>query len=278
MLVKANKASIQPYGKVAWQFEYRPDDHDDGEKTFLGETGRFNGGDIIDIIARQPATARFVSRRLYQFFVSNEVSGEGERLIDRLAQAYFDSGYEIRSMLRTLFNSDHFKSEVVRFAQVKSPVELVVGTLRTACAFEWPTPDIRGAALAAGYMGQELLNPPNVEGWHEGTEWIDSGALIERINFAATYLGDTQQPGIRAIIERLASIDGGVLAPEEVVEIVHDLLGPVQVYDSTRQALASHVARDGDVDLRDGAERGESERRVGRLLRLIASTREFQMC
>ena len=195
-----------------------------------------------------------------------------------MAQEYFESGHEIRSMLRTLFNSDHFKSQAVRLAQVKSPVELVVGTLRTARAFEWPTPDIRGAALAVGYMGQELLNPPNVEGWHEGIEWIDSGALIERINFAANYLGDIQQPGIRAIIERLASMDGGVLAPEEVVDNLLDLIGPVRVSDSTRRTLVSHVARDGDVDLRDATERGESERRVAQLLGLIASTREFQMC
>ena len=277
MLIRANKASIWPYSKVAWQFEYRADDHDDGEKTFLGETGRFNGEDVIDIIARHPATARFVSKRLYQFFVSFEVDDEGEAFIDTLAQAYLDSDYKIRSVLRTLFHSDHFKSDRVRFAQVKSPVELVVGALRTAEAVQWPSLEVRQASLAASYMGQFLLDPPTVEGWHEGYEWISSGALIDRINFAASYLGDTSQPGIHSIVERLASMDGGSLSPEEAVDGCLDLLGPISVSDITRETLIRHVARDGDLKLRDDATKEHEESRVGDLISLIASSREFQM-
>ena len=278
MVTRANKASIWPYGKVAWQFEQRADDHDDGEKTFLGETGRFNGEDIIDIIVKNPAAARFVATRLYQFFVAYEVDQEGEEFIDNvLVPAYFDSDYEVRSVLRVLFNSDHFKLENVRFRQVKSPVELVVGALRLAQELRWPSLEARAAALAAGYMGQELLNPPNVEGWHEGREWINSGALLERVNFASRYLGDVEEPGVRAIIDRLASMDGGVLSPEELVDGCLDLLGPVSVSQSTRKALVSHVAQVGDVELKDREPGDASELRVGEVLRLIVSTREFQM-
>ena len=160
MALKSNKASIWPYSRVAWQFEYRAYDHDEGEKTFLGETGNFNGEDVINIIVKQPATAQFICRRLYQFFVADEVSDKGEALIEHLCQSYFDSGYEIRSVLRTLFTSEHFKSDAVRLARVKSPVELVVGTLRTAQAFQWPGIDMHQVALSTNFMGQELLNPP----------------------------------------------------------------------------------------------------------------------
>ena len=276
MITRANKASIWPYSKVAWQFEYRADDHDDGEKTFLGETGRFNGEDVIDIIARHAATARFIARRLYQFFVAFEVDDEGEAFIDTLVQAYLDSDYEIRAILRTLFNSDHFKSDQVRFAQVKSPVELVVGALRMAEAVRWPSLEVRQASLAATYMGQMLLDPPTVEGWHEGYEWINSGTLIDRINFAVSYLGDTSQPGIRSIVERLASMDGGSLSPEDAVDGCLDLLGPISVSDTTRETLIRHVARDGNLKLRDNSTKEPEESRVGELLSLIASSREFQ--
>ena len=277
MITKANKASIWPYSKVTWQFHYRPDDHDDGQKSFLGESGNFNGQDVIDIIARNPATARFVAKRLYQFFVSFEVDDEGDAFIDSLAQVYFDSGYEIRAMLRCIFNSDHFKSDRVRFAQVKSPVEVVVGTLRTAQAVQWPSLEVRQATLAASYMGQSLLDPPTVEGWHEGFEWINSGALIDRVNFAAAYLGDTAQPGVRRLIDRLASMDGGVLSPDQAVDGCLDLLGPVSVSDDTRDALVLHVAHEGHVTLADGPHKERGRARVGEILTLIASSREFQM-
>ena len=116
-------------------FEYREDDHDDSVKTFLGEEGRFNGEDIIDIIVKQPATPRFISRHLYNFFVADESqvpAWETEdprdpEAIDALVKAYDDSDGEIRSMLRVLFNSDFFKE--ARFKKVKSPTELVTGVL-----------------------------------------------------------------------------------------------------------------------------------------------------
>ena len=168
MSMRVHKASIWPYGKIAWQFEYNPNDHDNGEKTFLGETGNFDGEDIIRIIAKQPATARFICTRLYQFFVSNDLGKDAETLVTQMMDSYFSSGYKVSSVLRVLFNSDHFKSLPVRSSNYKSPIELVVGTLRLADTIHWPTLEIREAAMAASYMGQEILNPPSVEGWHGG--------------------------------------------------------------------------------------------------------------
>ena len=117
MALRAMRASIWPYSRVALQFEFRSDDHDYSDKTFLGESGPFNGADIIDVIVRHPSTARFVCTRLYQFFVADEVDEAGEALIERLTQTYFDSGYEIGAILRDMFNADHFKSNSVPVPQ-----------------------------------------------------------------------------------------------------------------------------------------------------------------
>ena len=174
-------------------------------KTFLGETGRFNGEEIIEIIARQEATAHFISTRLFQFFAADEIDAEGEQAIQAMMQSYFDSGHEIRAVLRTLFHSDYFAQSGRAMLVLKGPVELLVG------AYAWPGATGRrrlGAhqlAYRTFYMGQGLLQPPSVEGWHEGLEWIDSGSLLERINFIAKELSNVHNPGVRAIIDRLAS-------------------------------------------------------------------------
>ena len=205
MVVRSKKDSIWPYGRIAWHFDYREEDHDHGVKTFLGETGKFNGEDIIDIIARQEATARFICTRLFQFFAADEVSGDGEQVVQDMMESYFASDYEIRSALRTLFNSRYFKSDETRLARVKAPVELMVGAIRLAGTHQAPVLGMEQVANQALFMGQGLLQPPTVEGWHEGLEWIDSGALVERVNFAAKELGNVYAPGVQDIVARIAS-------------------------------------------------------------------------
>ena len=276
MTMKARKDSFSPYGRIAWHFEYRPDDHDEGEKTFLGETGRFKGEDIVDIIARQPSTAQFISTRLFQSFAADEVSEEGERVIEAMVNSYFESKYEIRSVLRTLFNCEYFKSEAARFARVKSPVELVVGAVRLARDMRTPTLEIVAIAAATDYMGQTLLVPPDVSGWKEGGEWINGGAVMERVNFVAEEIGDVSKPGVGDIVERLAARDGGTLSPDELVNGCLDLLGPILVSEETRTALVAHVAQDGELDLRGRRQGDEAEQRVGEVLGMIASAPEFQ--
>ena len=277
MAMRASKDSIWPYGRIAWHFEYRDHDHDHGEKTFLGETGNFNGEDIIGIIVRQEATAEFVCRRLFQYFASDQVDDAGQETIDRMKASYFDSNYEIRSVLRTLFNSDYFKSDAARYSRVKGPVELLVGAIRMAGSYRKPTFGAQKLADQALYMGQGLLQPPTVEGWHEGMEWIDSGSLVERVNFAAKELGDVRNPGVRSIIDRLAADGEGVLSPGELVDRCLDLMGPISVSEGTTASLVALAEREGDLDLRERQHGDDAERRVGNMLRLIASTREYQL-
>ena len=150
-------------------------------KTFLGETGNWDGEDIINIIVKQPATARFIARHMYNFFVADDVQvpawqntpPRDPEAIKMLEDEYFRSNYDIRSMLRVLFNSDFFKN--ARFAKVKSPAEAVIGTMRLVGDFTTPKPGLPAIVAEMRYMGQDLANPPTVEGWHTGKEWIDSG-------------------------------------------------------------------------------------------------------
>ena len=275
MSVRASRDSIWPYSRIAWHFAYREEDHDEGEKTFLGESGNFNGEDIIGIIARQESTARFICTRLFQFFGADEVDEDSEDVIQALMQSYFESGYEIRSVLRTLFHSDYFKSQKARFARVKGPVETVVGAVHMAGTYRTPTQGVDQLARQCLFMGQGIFQPPSVEGWHEGIEWVDSGSLVERVNFVGQQLGNVKNPGVRSIIDRLSSEKDGNWSPEELVDQCLDLLGPISVSPETHETLVEFASLDGDLHLED-REAG-SEQRVGDLLRLVTATREFQL-
>ena len=127
------------------------------------------------------------------------------------------------------------------------------------------------------YMGQTLLNPPSVEGWHEGTEWINSGSLIERVNFAAKEISDISKPGVRAIIDILASTDGGQLTPEVIVDMCLEIMGTGNVDRETRDSLVGMMAEKGSISLAGHQQGDDSEERVGELLGLIASTTEYQI-
>jgi uncharacterized protein (DUF1800 family) len=276
----APKIPRLPLGRFYWDFEYKPEDHDEGEKVFLGHTGRFNGEDIIDIIVRQPATAKFLSRHLYNFFVADEpqvpswniTPPRDPEAIDTLVQAYNESHYDIRAVLRVLFNADFFKQ--ARFSRVKSPAELVVSTVRLAGSFTAPRFGYQALAAECAFQGQELLNPPSVESWHTGEEWIDGGALVRRVNFAAKMLSDTNAPGVKAIVDRLKA--QGTLSPEAFVDSCLDLMGPLELNESTYREMLTYVQEGGELrwDTEEACQ--ASERRVGMLLALIAASREYQ--
>ena len=269
-----------PMGRFDWVFEYRPEDHDDTEKTFLGNTGRLNGEDIIDIVCEQPATARFISRHLYNFFVADEAQvpawqvtpPRDPQAIDTLAKTFTESKYDLRSVLRVLFNSDFFKE--ARFSKIKSPAEVVIGTLRLVGGFEFPAPGLGEIARQPGYMGQDLMNPPSVEGWHTGTEWINSGSLMRRINFTADLLSDVSLPGVQSIVGRLRS--EGDQSPEGFVDACLDLMGPLEVSQSTRNELVAHASTGGDLKWGPQGDGSGATQRVTEMLQLIVSLRDYQ--
>ncbi|MAX19463.1 MAG: DUF1800 domain-containing protein [Dehalococcoidia bacterium] len=272
--VRTNQDSVWPYGRIDWQYEYRPEDHDNGEKQFLGQVGDHNGEDVIDIICRHPATARFIARHLYNFFVADEpqvpawdtVPPRDPHAIETLAQAFVESGYNIRATLRVLFNSNFFKEST--FAKVKSPVEMVVGTARTAGGFEFPNVVDIQLALQPAQMGQQVLDPPSVEGWHTGVEWVNTASLVKRVNFAVGQFSDTTKPGVNSMIDRIASSNGN-LSPDDLVESCLDILGPMSVSEKSRDELVQQAA--------DEKGNQTTENRIRAMLQMIVSTREYQM-
>ncbi len=277
------KLPRMPYGRFLWEFEYRADDHDDGEKQFLGHSGNFNGEDIIDIIIDQPATSRFLARHLYNFFVEDDVqvpswldvSPTNPDAIDAIADTLVDNQFDIRSTLRFIFNSDFFKDEKVWFRRVKSPAELIVGTLKVVEDYHSPKPGLYEIAEECGFQGQALLDPPSVEGWHTGKEWIDSGALLRRINFVADRVCNKDLPGVRSIIEELCN--KGDMTSRELLDECLDRMGILHLESETFDELIQHMNKGGVEDLIQTLQ-AESARAdmITDVMRLIAATREYQ--
>ncbi len=268
-----------PYGRFPWKFEYRPEDHDDGEKTFLGHKGNFNGEDIIDIVVQQPACAKFICRHLYNFFVADEPqvpawnieAPRDPKAIDEMCAVFRASKFEMKPLLRHVFKSDWFKK--ARFQHLKSPAEVVVGTLRLVGGYELPKPGYGELSMQPSYMGQDLLNPPSVEGWHTGSEWINSGSLMSRINFVAEQVSNPDLPGVQKIIARLKAQK--TTTPEQLVDNCLNLLGPVEVGTGTKKELVDQAKTWGAISW-DGAAAQNAAQRAGQMLQLIAATREYQ--
>ena len=282
MSIRASRDSIWPHGRLDWQFQYQPNDHDDSPKSFLGHTGRFNGEDIIDVICSQPDTAKFVARHLYNFFVADEppvpswsdTAPHNPEAVQLLADEYLRTNGNIRCMLRLLFNAQFFTEN--RLARVKSPTELVAGTARLAGSHQFPDWSIVNLAMDVNFMGQEILNPPSVEGWHTGSEWIDTGNLVERINSAALEIGNINLPGVRDIIGKVRNT-GDTLTPRQFVDACLKAMGLFEVSERTRIHLTAYAERLKDLRFDRPALVSCSEQRIGEMLQLIVATREYQL-
>ncbi len=159
------------------EFTYRRMWHDYGEKTVLGRTGRLDGDDVLDVLLSRPETARFITAKLWREFVSPTPD---EKETSRWADAFRAGRYEVKPLMRAVLTSDAFWSSDNRGALVKSPVDLVVGTLRT---FAIKPVDLRPAVFACAALGQNPFAPPNVKGWPGGDAWIDSATLLGRRQF-----------------------------------------------------------------------------------------------
>ena len=159
---------------------------------------------------------------------------------------------------------------------MKSPSELMTGVLRLTEAFDRPRYETIAKRMRMGFMGQTLSNPPSVEGWDGGLGWIDTGVLVERMNFASEELGDTGTPGSHSLMRRLAADNGGTIAPERLVDICLDHLGALSVHEETRSRLVEFATEGGDIRV-NGPELDEKARRsVAGVVQLIAVTPEFQ--
>lgn len=153
--------------------------HDDGNKEVLGQSGNYDGVQVIDIILDQPATPKFLAAKLYRYFVREDLD---PALKAELGKRLKDGNYEIAPFLETLFLSRDFYAPESVATRIKSPVELVVSTYRKLGLTDVPgVPDFNETTTA---LGQRLMHPPTVAGWAQGRSWITPGLLLERGNFA----------------------------------------------------------------------------------------------
>jgi uncharacterized protein (DUF1800 family) len=156
------------------EFMWRPLIHDDGVKTVLGRSGNFDGDAVLDILLAQPSTAEFIVAKLWREFVS---AAPDAVEVKRIARMFRDNRYNIKVALRAILTSDAFYAPQNRAALIKSPVELIVGTLRQ---FRFETGEVIPFVLASRQLGQDLFAPPNVKGWPGGEAWINSATLLQR--------------------------------------------------------------------------------------------------
>ncbi len=163
-------------------FLFRQNQHDDGEKKFLGRTGNFTGDDILDIILEQKQTAIFITQKLYRYFVSDEKIDD--KRVNALADGFFKSNYDIAALLKSIFTADWFYTEQTAGAKIKSPVELLVGYQRM---LPMQFANHNTVINVQRVLGQYLFNPPNVAGWPGGKSWIDSSSLVIRMRLPEAF-------------------------------------------------------------------------------------------
>jgi len=180
-----------------YQFAYRPNDHDNNAKEFSfpiypdgGRTiparaaaaGEQDAVDLVNALARHPATASRLATRLYRFFV-NETSEPDAALVNAMAQSYLANNYSIKSTLRVLFQSSQFRNPANCFQRYSWPVEFVVRAIKEV---GWTGFSVNSAITPLTNMGQQLYEPPDVNGWATGPEWISTSSMLSRMNFSST--------------------------------------------------------------------------------------------
>lgn len=160
---------------VRGEYIFRRGQHDEGVKTVLGQTGNLGGEDVLDILLDQKQTARFISQKLFKFFVNEQPEQDK---IDWMADRFYKSGYDIGKLMEDVFTSDWFYNEKNIGARIKSPIELVAGIRRM---LPMTLENEESLIVVQRILGQMLFYPPNVAGWPGGKTWIDSSTLMMRL-------------------------------------------------------------------------------------------------
>jgi len=281
-------------------FHFDAGSHDSGPKTILGQTGAWDGGDVVRIVLQQPAAARFLVRKLYHFLIS-EKADPPAALLEPLCEAFRKSDYDIAGLVKTMLASRHFYSGHAFRQRVKGPVEFLLGAVRMVYHSygegetnyrPLPTQALVGRLKA---MGQQLFAPPNVKGWPGGLSWLNTSTVLERANFAAALAlgtlwsnsvqgsssGQTPKAGkpadtpeepvppkafdpARLLLEEKAT------RPEEIVGVLLDLYLPGAVPSEARAKLVAFLA--------EGRPAGPAlNRRVREAVHAILMMAEYQL-
>jgi hypothetical protein len=231
------------------KFVVNQEKHDDGEKTFLGRTGRFDGVDVINIIVDQPVTADFIAGKIYRFFVREELDADYRK---KLGGVLRQANYEIAPLLETIFLSRDFYSTASVGTQLKSPVQLVVSTYKKMGLAS--TPGVPDFNSVTGPLGQQLFSPPTVAGWAGGRSWITPGLLLERANFPR----DVLFPDINFLPPDRYTRSGEIRSVADRIRQGLDITAATKPDEKTGVMAESNMLadRDEDFNTRYGSFRG----------------------
>lgn len=269
-------------------FVFRRNDHDTGGKTILGSSGNIDGDGFVKIILEQRACARFMARKLYKYFAADIPpleAAENDKNLDPsmkaaiadLAGVMLSGRYAFKPVLRRLFLSEHFYDPAIRNQQIKGPVQLVVGAVRS---LNTPVRDLGILTDALDLMGQRLFMPTSVKGWDGGRAWINTSTLFVRQNILAFLLTGKKPQGYDAmadaekfdpapLLEELSKADPG--AEKDIGKVIDYLL---------RFTLGSAPSEARSDLQRFAAERGAGATRdmITGMLLLITAMPEYQLC
>ncbi|HKO56513.1 MAG TPA: DUF1800 family protein, partial [Thermoanaerobaculia bacterium] len=236
-------------------FIFRPQVHDAGEKIVLGHKlpagrGMEDAEDVLDILAKSPATARYISFKLARRFVSDSPS---KALVNHAAQVYLRTDGDIREVVRAIITSPEFFSQRAFRSKVKSPFEVVVSAMR---ALNAPPDNTPRTAQVIAYLGQPIFGHQAPNGWPEtGEAWMNTGAILNRINFGMAAAAG-RLPGVSlAALPAFNSI-GSAPRDKQVDAVVATILNGM-VSPDTRAVLLSGehpmLAKSGATGIRNMA-------------------------
>ena len=259
-----------------YQFSYIPNNHDTGEKTFSfpiyadgsktikarsAADGMQDGLDLIEALAANPQTPRYLGTKLYRFFVS-ESGDVPASFLDGISAAYFRSRYDMKEVMRQLLTSHEFGDRANIFTRFGWPVEFVVRALKD---IGWNGFSVNDALTPLGNMGQNLFDPPDVAGWDLGRSWFSTGSMLARMNFASTLAANQK-------FNLAASAKGSAESPEALLAFVLDAL-KTPAYDSdVTNALLGYLRSTGAWT----ASTAQLQAKVPGLVHLVAGTPEYQ--
>ncbi len=257
-------------------FFFRRRQHDYGRKSFLGRKGNFTGEDIIDILLEEKATAYQVTRKLYRYLVNPK---EDPEQIEQWAQVFYESHYDLKTLLTAIFQSETFKAPQNRGVRIKSPIEYLVGIFRLLECRDY---DSKGILVMQKALGQTLFFPPNVAGWPENTAWIDGSTLLTRMQFPYLLKG----PGELMMEPKSAFAGNEEFLPnfkrERVIDLQVDWVNLLQSWKEVSRTSKHSDLRQAVLPYSKKSPKNESGSLVAgdfpeALVELIA-TPEFQLC
>lgn len=270
--------------KFRFDFFVNPNEHDNGAKTIYGETLNFGGEDVISRVAARRSTARFLVKKFFEFFVYPLTNSSADKAtIEEFASIYVNRNHSIKELARSIFTSDEFFSDRARFGLVKSPVELVVSSVRMLGVSYNPgpyqnNPSILGVLTT--YLGQELFNPPDVSGWKLNLGWVSTATLLNRFNFAdllaTSRTADATLPGLWLSHDRVKKYTKATA--KKTLKKFLSVLGPLQIDSATSQVLNDYLQIDSQGNPAPFSRDDKTiDKKVRGLVHLIMCLSEFQL-